>query len=32
MAVAFVDSAPVLERSWAQKKTGLGWIGKKRET
>ena len=23
----FVDSAPVLERSWAQK-TGLGWIGK----
>ncbi len=23
----FVDSAPVLERSWA-KKTGLGWIGK----
>lgn len=24
---AFVDSAPVLERTWA-KKTGLGWIGK----
>lgn len=24
---AFVDSAPVLERTWAQK-TGLGWIGK----
>ena len=24
---AFVDSAPVLERSWA-KKSGLGWIGK----
>ena len=23
----FVDSAPVLERSWAQR-TGLGWIGK----
>lgn len=23
----FVDSAPVMERSWAQK-TGLGWIGK----
>ena len=23
----FVDSAPVLERSWAQK-SGLGWIGK----
>jgi epoxyqueuosine reductase len=23
----FVDSAPVLERTWAQK-TGLGWIGK----
>eukprot|EP01035_Chromulina_nebulosa_P012468 gene12470-16620_t len=23
----FVDSAPVLERSWA-KKSGLGWIGK----
>lgn len=23
----FVDSAPVLERSWAQK-TGLGWLGK----
>ena len=23
----FVDSAPVMERSWA-KKTGLGWIGK----
>ena len=23
----FVDSAPVLERSWAQK-TGLGWIGR----
>ncbi len=25
----FVDSAPVLERSWAQK-SGAGWIGKKR--
>ena len=24
---AFVDSAPVMERSWAQK-SGLGWIGK----
>ena len=24
---AFVDSAPVMERSWA-KKSGLGWIGK----
>ncbi len=24
---AFVDSAPVLERTWAQK-SGLGWIGK----
>lgn len=24
---AFVDSAPILERSWA-KKSGLGWIGK----
>ncbi|MEI7802514.1 MAG: tRNA epoxyqueuosine(34) reductase QueG, partial [Bacteroidota bacterium] len=24
---AFVDSAPILERTWAQK-TGLGWIGK----
>jgi len=24
---AFVDSAPVLERSWAEK-SGLGWIGK----
>jgi epoxyqueuosine reductase len=23
----FVDSAPVLERSWAQR-TGLGWVGK----
>ena len=23
----FVDSAPVLERSWAQR-SGLGWIGK----
>lgn len=23
----FVDSAPVMERSWAQK-TGLGWVGK----
>jgi epoxyqueuosine reductase len=23
----FVDSAPVLERTWAQK-SGLGWIGK----
>ena len=26
----FVDSAPVLERSWAQR-SGLGWIGKKRQ-
>lgn len=26
-ARVFVDSAPVLERSWAQK-SGLGWIGK----
>ncbi|HEX4850079.1 MAG TPA: tRNA epoxyqueuosine(34) reductase QueG, partial [Puia sp.] len=26
-ARGFVDSAPVLERSWAQK-SGLGWIGK----
>src|SRR4029079_2629657 len=23
----FIDSAPVLERSWAQR-SGLGWIGK----